>query len=272
MRNKIDIHREVTRVIGGTGGLPPMPFPHDPRASDMVVDWTWQFSTNLPEATTAQRALFIRKLATYVIRRGRPHEHVLDLLHGMLWFTRHPQHLNTRLSFGGAVGRQREYLAAATKRVTRPLAADIDSPLSPRPLILEHGDFTLEQLVHARHVLEVGLYFNNCLKIQIGARFLPNRRYWNDVKDGRRHLYTIRDHARLCVILGFEGHYLTEIQSCAPPPNLWLAMPFFADAIARLHGPVTPIRNFALWPNKPAMAPLEYQNPGHGTFFRKDPQ
>ncbi len=220
---ELDIRAEVHRVIGGKRGGPAIVFPHDPAAADLVVSSTRTFLQHAGALTEGQRIQFIRKFAVYVTRTGWTATDTTDHLLGMMWFARHPEHLCSRLGFAAASKAQledyRRQENAARFLTESEILHDLDStPVISKPVLLTRGDFVFEQLVHAAHLVEVGLALDNCLKTKVGARFLPDAAYWTLVKRGHRHLFTARHRERVCFLIEIGKSDIIQTEFHLPPP------------------------------------------------------
>jgi hypothetical protein len=270
--NSIDIRAEVHRVIGGKKGGPAIAFPNDPTALDLVVHTTRTFLTHAGALTDAQRVQFIRKFAVYVTRTGWGEFDTINHVAGLIWFADHPHHLATRLGFGSAIQAQYEAYRRSEKTARvlseNEVIADLNSDPQPKPVLLTRGDFVLEQLVHAAHLLETGLALNNCLKTPFDDRCLPNTHYWTPVKHGQRHLFTVRHRDRVCFLVQITKGRVNQVQIDRAPPEFFAVFPVFADRIQELLGPVEAGAFPSLWPT-----PIELpqpSDPGQLAFFMED--
>ena len=248
----IDIRAEVHRVIGGKKGGPAISFPNDPAAADIVIHTTRTFLNHAGALTEAQRIQFIRKFAVYITRTGWGEFDSIKHVAGIIWFVDHPEHLTTRLGFGSAIQAQYEAFQRNQKNSQflseNELIADLDRTLTPKPILLTRGNLVLEQLMHAAHLVEIGLVLNNCLKTPYEDRFLPNTHYWTPVKRKQRHLFTVRECARVCFLLQISGDIVTQAQIDRAPPDFFMVLPAFADRIQELLGPVKAGAFTTLWP------------------------
>lgn len=260
-----DIPREAHRVIGGKAGFPPIAFPHDPWAMDKVIAWTTAFVAQAGALTVRQRTLFIRKLALYVVRRGRNNLRDLDYLYGAAWFSRSPHTLESTLTFGGAMRREAAHMAYVTKRAYKDqrnaALADIQAPLTGKPVVMAHGDYVLEELVHARHLLEAGQLAGNCLVRAGSQRDLPNPYYWLGVKSGDKHLFALRKGQDLCLLICTHRSHVTEMEFVRPPEDVHLVMPLVADALQRTSGALRPAHDTLPWPSPPEPAQSSFLDP-----------
>lgn len=253
--NSLEIRRLVHRVIGGKGGFPPLAFPHDPWAADMVVKWTTMFVARAGALTDRQRALFVRKLAVYVVRRGKGNLRDLDYLYGTRWFIDRPGLLESRLTFGGAVAREAQRMTYVFRRDTKEQrdtsAADMRAPLTEIPVVMVHDAYVLEELVHARHVVEAGLIADNCLYRFVGKEILPNPHYWLSIKAGQRNLFALRHRGELCLLISIVGSGVTEMEFVSRPNGVNLVLPLVVDALQRKLGTLWPAHHNLPWPFPP---------------------
>lgn len=272
--NSLDIRRLVHRVIGGKEGLPPMSFPHDPKAAEMLVRHTEVFINFAGALTHAQRVQFIRKTAAYINRRRLDATLEICLVYGSLWFHCHPQLLTTRLSFGGALRHRMRDHATTLRRSRRDSAEALDralaKPAPPKPVILSRCDHLLEQCTHVSHVLELGIEAGNCLVFQDGHSAWPNPRYWHSVRDGHGHLFNVRHAKRLTAILFIDRNELVDAEAFQPRETLQPLMANFFAAIEQVIGPVTNNHSNCWWhPHVPKPLP-EPHDPAQMTFFQED--
>ncbi len=250
----LDIRAEVHGVIGGKqGGAPAIPFPHDPAAADLVVHTTRTFLDYAGALTEAQRVQFIRKFAHYITRTGWKAEDTTNHLAGLIWFAQRPEHLATRLGFGSAIQAQYEFFRHrqnSMRLLTEDeILDDLDeTPVVSKPILLARGDFVLEQLVHAAHLVEVGLALNNCLKTKVGARILPDASYWTRIKRGHRQLFTVRHRERVCFLIEIGDRVITQAQFRTPPPELYAVLPAVAERLEHELGPIKPALHDQWWP------------------------
>jgi hypothetical protein len=253
MNNNDEIRRMVHRAIGGKAGFPPLAFPHDSWAFGMVFTWTAMFIRRSGALTEQQRVLFTRKLAVYVVRRGKRNLRNLDYLYGTNWFIARPQLLESKLTFGGAVSREAQRLAcrrnAMEQRDTS--AADMKAPLTEKPVVMVHEAYVLEQLVHARHVVEAGVIADNCLIRLVGKEILPNPLYWLSVKSGQRNLFALRHRGDLCLLISIVGSGVTEMEFVSRPKGLNLVLPLVVDTLQRKLGTLWPAHHNLPWPFPP---------------------
>ncbi|CEJ87900.1 hypothetical protein HYPGJ_31453 [Hyphomicrobium sp. GJ21] len=269
--NSIDIRAEVHRVIGGKVGGPAIAFPHDPRALDVVVHTTRTFVNHARAITDAQRVQFIRKFAIYIIRTGWGETDTIQHMAGVIWFSNHPEQLTTRLGFGSAIYTQYQAFQHREKDqqylTEDAVIADLTRlPIPAKPVQLTVGDFVLEQLVHAAHLLEIGTTLTNCLRTPHGNGFLPNTMYWTPVKRKQRHLFTIRHRTLVCLLLQITKDRITQVQFNKPPKDFFVVFPHFADRIQEMLGPVDAGAFPALWPT--AAGFLQPTDPGQLALFK----
>lgn len=273
--NSLDIRRLVHRVIGGKGGFPPLGFPHDPWAADMVAKWTMMFVARADALTDRRRALFIRKLAVYVVRRGKSSLRDLDYLYGTNLFVAQPHLLETKLTFGGAATREAQRMAYVSRRASREQrdtsVADMKLPPAETPVVMVHEAYMLEELVHAHHLVEAGKIADNCLIRPVKDRILPNPLYWLSVKSGQRNLFAVRHHGRLCLLISIVGSGVTEMEFIRKPKDAHLVLPLVVDALQRRLGTLWPAHHNLPWPFPPEPPAPVFHDPNQLTFgFQED--
>ncbi|WP_414463380.1 hypothetical protein [Hyphomicrobium sp. DY-1] len=262
----------VQRVIAGKEGFPPIRFPIDPRASSIVTRHAAVFFLIRPSLTNLQRIAYIRKFALYIARQHISHQLEFDLLFGTQWFSANPSALTSRMGFGHAMRLQKQSNGRLPKNHSadpKLLRSDLNRPYVDAPLLAAFDGYALIQLVHARHLVDVGTAAGNCLKQIIGDELLPNPTYWRDVKSGTLNLYALTHEGRLCLVFAIRDNRITEMETVNAPDTLHAAMRRAADAIEARIGPVTAPFNATSWPRHPAET-----NPPHpreGRFFMEDP-
>lgn len=266
--NNTEIRSLVHSVIGGKEGYPPLAFPHDPWAVNMVVTWTAVFIARSGALTEKQRALFVRKLAVYVVRRGMGNLRDLDYLYGTNWFIAWPQLLESKLTFGGAVTREalRFTFRRHEKEQRDTCAADTRAPLTEKPVVMAHDFYVLEQLVHARHLVEAGTVARNCLVRRVEGEDLPHPMYWMSVKSGRRKLFALRHRGELCLLISIVGSSVTEMRFVSPPKGVHLVLPLVADALQGTLGTLWPVHHNLPWPFPPEPPAPAIHDPGQLSF------
>lgn len=270
----IDTRRLVHRVIGGQEGFPALAFPHNPKATDIVIRHTRVFIQHAAALTHAQRVHYIRKLGHYLIRRGLSDQIEFDIVRGSLWFHQHLSQLTGPISFGGAIRLQQRASATATnlkrRRSTAQLHRDLAAPVPDKPIMLAFDSYSLEKCIHPQHVIDTGLTANNCLVVQDIDGSFPNTNYWFPIRERTGHLFTISLASRLVCVLFIKHNVLLEMQSVAFPSTFSLVMPRVAFAIESHIGPVTPLHHGFLWPARSTTATNRPADPDQLTFFTGD--
>ncbi|WP_409562200.1 hypothetical protein RLW55_01260 [Hyphomicrobium sp. B1] len=229
-------------VLRGDEGLPAMDFTADGDGLDRLAYWTTRFRDRAGAHTGKQRALFVRKFALYLIRMGLRDNPRHTYLLGTDWFAATPVLLESTLSFGGAVRLHRQDCQRRINLLAplpeTEILADLARPLVPKPVIGSHDAFVMEKLVHARHLVETGMRFDNCLKVRGHNGYLPNPIYWSLVKHRTTHLYVVRHLDNPCLLIDITLATVRQMQHLAPPPALGAVMAVFEKALVNLHGPL----------------------------------
>ncbi|WP_414463379.1 hypothetical protein [Hyphomicrobium sp. DY-1] len=251
-----DIRAEAHRLISGHGDFPAIAFPHDPWAMDAVVKWTRMFLEKAGEtASHLHLALFIRKLAIHIVRTGKAHYFFTHYAMGSAYFARNPHTLETKLTFGGAMKREFDSTSARFRKIDGPerdtTRTDLKSRLTPKPLLMVHGDYTLHQLAHAQHVLEAGMLADNCLIHEVRNTILPNPAYWIPIKNGTRLLFALSHRDRLSLLISVVDGVVTEEEFLDDAHDLQFVMPAVITTLHGLLGVLWPSRASMVWPIPP---------------------
>jgi hypothetical protein len=219
---------QVDRVLGGCDvlGRPygkPIRFPKDPQEHAVLCTWTHGMLTHkYKRLTVAQRTAFIRKFATYMIRKGSWNG--VDASLGLEWFRTHPHLLTTKISMASAIkraheaqGRERDDEGQRLSRM-RDYARAVPCP--PMPVMFRSGPYTLEKLIHPDHLLAVGREAKNCLAALHDGVPIANRFYWQLVKKEKHHVFTLRHQGRLCITFTVAEGRIRESEVFYEPDGL----------------------------------------------------
>lgn len=213
-----EVRRAVAGDMPGVRRLKPLSFPSRLQARRRLLHGMSSFCAKTPFTTTEERIQFARKLAVHIIRDNwQPIGS--DIRLGVEWFSDNRNALPSRLSFSGAIRLQKvkhkRELDQQTKAALAHWFADMHAPDVPMALIFSHGEYHLRQLTTARHVLDTGTEANNCLAHRIGGTHVPNKAYWDQLRDGARHIFTLRRAGVLLVVFSIAPPSITEIQYLA---------------------------------------------------------
>lgn len=213
-----EVRRAVAGDLPGVRRLKPLSFPNRLQARRRLLHGVSSFCAKTPFTTAEERIQFARKLAVHIIRDNW-HPIGSDIRLGVEWFSDNRSALPSRLSFSGAIRLQKiKHKRELEQQIWAAKAywhADMHAPDVPMTLIFSHGEYHLRQLTTARHVLDTGTEANNCLAHRIGEAHVPNKAYWDQLRDGTRNIFTLRRAGVLLVVFSIAPPYLTEIQFLA---------------------------------------------------------
>ena len=97
--HSLSLRKKVAHVLDGktVAGLhqhAPITYPRNPGRFSTLLRWTDQFLTQRPDATEDELTAVIRKLALFIIRRGRDDYFPEEIIDGLAWFASHPETLS----------------------------------------------------------------------------------------------------------------------------------------------------------------------------------
>ena len=211
--------REILRAAQGDiphhPPLKPLQVPKLHRLRWRLKHATYSFIAETPYPTSDERIRFARKLIVHLIRDNwQPLGSDIGL--GVRWFRLNRAALSSPLSFSGAIrlqklkqSREENQRIEAARRYWR---AEMLRPDVPMPLILSHEGYELRELTTARHLVEIANAAQNCLARRVGDVFLPNDVYFNHVRAGTCHIYTLRRAGQLLVVFSLTTRSRFEIQ------------------------------------------------------------
>lgn len=238
----LPIGAQVNNVLAGKSadGVPqgvPIPFPEDARKRYLLVRWGDAF----PAAPDHVRTAYIAKLARHLAKLAPP-LHSIDVRDGMSWFIANPGLVCTPFRFSAAIRRAREEFArartAAEKEERDALQRAMDEPMPAPPILHDDGTHSLQEIVHPRHMMMVGLAAMNCLVRGRHGHYRCNVRYWSLVAQKRIRMFAVYKSARpLCVFTIADG-LIREWQYAAPPAEVLPQLPAFLAALVRETGPL----------------------------------
>lgn len=76
----------------------------------------------------------------------------------------------------------------------------------------------------------------------------PDAAKYVTMKRKQRHLFTVRECARVCFLLQISGDIVTQAQIDRAPPDFFTVLPAFAERIQELLGPIKAGAFTTLWP------------------------
>lgn len=223
--HSLSLRKKVAHVLDGktVAGLhqhAPITYPRNPGRFSTLLRWTDQFLTQRPDATEDELTAVIRKLALFIIRRGRDDYFPEEIIDGLAWFASHPETISSKLGFGSAarLGRDEHIhrLREKARRARAVFRADMRVP-ERAPVVWAHaGGFTLSELVHPHHLLSIGGRAGNCLA---GPRLASG--YWLRIAEGRGKLFTITQGELLCGLFLLRGPDHVEWSYVHTPDGVW---------------------------------------------------
>jgi hypothetical protein len=209
-----EVRRAVAGDVPGVRTLKPLSFPNRPQARRRLLFGMSSFYAKAPFTTAEERIQFARKLAVHIIRDNWRRVGT-DIRLGVEWFADNRTALPSRLSFSGAIRLQKAKDKHALEQqillANTYWHADMHAPDVPVPVIFSHGEYHLGQLTTARHLLDTGIEAGNCLAQRMGKACVPNVVYWTQLRDGTRHIFTLRRAGVLLVVFSIAPPYLTEM-------------------------------------------------------------
>lgn len=240
----LPIDTQVDNVLSGKSadGVPlgkPIPFPEDVHKRYLLIRWANAF----PSAADEIRTAYIGKLARYLARRSPPLLHT-DVHDGMRWLIDHPVYVCTPLRFATAVRRARETFAreckAAQIEERGALQQAMDEPMPAPPVLHDDGTHALQEIIHPRQMMIIGLAAMNCLARKHRGQYRCNVRYWSLVAQKRLRMFALCKRAwPLCVFSVTDG-LIREWQYAVPPTEVIPVLPAFLAALERETGPLDP--------------------------------
>lgn len=240
--------REIIRAAQGD-------IPHHPRLKPLRVPklyrlrWrlkhaTYSFISETPFTTVDERIRFARKLIVHLIRDNRlPLGSDIGL--GVRWFRLNRAALSSPLSFSGAIRLQKLKQSREEnqriKAARQYWSAEMLRPDVPMPLILSHEGYELRELTTARHLVEIGKEAQNCLARRVGDVFLPNDVYFNHVRAGMCHIYTLRRAGKLLVVFSLTTRSRVEIQHLVHGEDIQAILKHCIPVIEAATGYIMPV-------------------------------
>lgn len=215
--------REVRRAVeGDVAGFPrlkPLSFPKRHLARQRLVRGMSSFVAAAPRNTEGERIRFARKLAVHIIRDNwQPIGS--DIILGVQWFAAHRAALSSRLSLSGAIRlqkmRRKRDLNQQMRAAIKHWHAALQVPDEPMPMVVSFEGYEIRRLTTARHLVSIGIAANNCLARRIGNTYLPHDVYWMQLRDGTRHIFTLRRAETLLAVFSIAPPDHSEVQFLAP--------------------------------------------------------
>ncbi|WP_414463381.1 hypothetical protein [Hyphomicrobium sp. DY-1] len=230
------------RTAMGERGYGPIGYPRDPAAMKVLLHWSRRFLAECAWQDDRTRTLFIRKLATYLIRHGYHDDDQIDFTNGTLWFATNPIDLLSKMSFNAAARRREQHLAvlaADHRRIQRDLLRSAMAvPEPPCPVLLQDGHFRLVQFVHPMHLLRAGTSADNCLIQLIAGEELPNPEYWMRIARGEANLFAITSNNSLCAVFSISNGAIREFEYVNPPADILAFLHMVNAELERRYGPI----------------------------------
>lgn len=236
----LPIGAQVDNVLSGKSadGVPlgkPIPFPASGRRRELLIRWANAF----PSAGDHIRTAYIGKLARYLAKLSPPLLSI-DVRDGMMWFIDNPVYVCTPLRFAAAVRRAREEFVrkcnASENEERKALQRAMDEPMPAPPVLHDDGIHALQEIIHPRHMMMIGLAAMNCLARGHRGQYRCNVRYWSLVAQKRLRMFALCKSARpLCVFSVADG-LIREWQYTVPPTDVMPVLPAFLGALLRETG------------------------------------